>query len=492
MQKNGLIIDTPEKTIWVEKGQTIGTVGATGNVWPQGVQGAHIHFGVVYDKNHDGNFNDNIPDGMIDPFGWQSKEQDPWKIYSFFLNDDEKSHNISRIGSKSYYLWTNELLKSATTLGKNGGLFGFTNSRYSINFPEGAVSQDLIISLSVEQVMYEKSAELRPIGAGLVITATDLLGNIISSFMKNFTIHMIYKGLNTKDVDTESIALYSSQDGINWHKELTTAHDTTNNILSAQLNHLTHFVLMAERKDTVSPTTQSILTGDKYTDTIYQSSVVVSLIPKDNEGGLGIDYTLFKDETNDWDTYTTPLTYTDEGHHIIEYYSVDKAWNSEKMQTISFDIVYEIPPFTPTPTAIPTIIQPDILTPTQTPPYILTPTPIIFFSSSSLAFPSPTITNNNSVSTETLSSTDDISPNLVFNQIKPTSIITKKHTNIQNTPSSSGTVLGIEKASAVNSNKKKGDERWWFFLFGLCVICIAAVSVQKRRNKIVKLIDGEE
>ena len=210
------------------------------------------------------------------------------------------------------------MLKGSTTLGKNGGLFGLVGGRYSLTFPQGAVSQDLVISLSVEPITYDQSAQLRPIGAGVVITITDLLGNIISTLKKNFTIKMIYKGLNTEDIDTNSIALYSSQDGINWNKELTSVHDTTNQILSAELNHLTSFVLMAQRKDTTPPTTQIAITGDKYTDTTYLSSVLLTLYPQDNQGGMGVEYTLVKDEVNDWNTYITPLTYTTEGHHTIQ------------------------------------------------------------------------------------------------------------------------------------------------------------------------------
>ncbi len=442
MQKDGLIVATPNQKVWVNTRQIIGKVGATGNVWPQGVQGAHIHFGVVSDKNHDGNFSDNIPDGMIDPFGWQSKNQDPWETYSFFLNDQEKQNNISRTGSKSSYLWTTQLLTSSATLGKNGGLFGFAGGRYSLNFPAGAVSQDLIISLSVEPITSEPSAQLRPIGAGLVITVTDLLGNIISSFTKHFTLQMVYKGLDTTDIDTNSIAIYSSQDGLNWNKELTTHHDTTNQILSAQLNHLTSFALMAQRKDTISPTTHSTLTGDTYMNSTYLSSTLLTLSSQDNQGGMGVEYTLVKDNTHDWDRYTTPLTYTDEGHHTIQYYSVDKGWNTEKVQTISFDIISTIPTATPSPTLslIPSSTPTPTMIPTNTPP------PTISTSQTSFLLPT---------STHTPTPIPTPTPTLLLSSIAKNSVsslFSSKPMVLQHTGES---VLGVDQAQKTDKINKK-------------------------------------
>src|SRR3989344_4169727 len=89
LQKDGLITDIPGQEVEVSAGQLIGKIGATGNVSPPGEAGAHIHFMVVEDKNGDGNFDDNIPDGVTDPFGWQSDQPDPCELYSFFYEGEE-------------------------------------------------------------------------------------------------------------------------------------------------------------------------------------------------------------------------------------------------------------------------------------------------------------------------------------------------------------------------------------------------------------------
>ena len=40
---------------------------------------------------------------LVDPFGWQTKDPDPWENYSFVYN------GLQRTGSKSYYLWNKKL-----------------------------------------------------------------------------------------------------------------------------------------------------------------------------------------------------------------------------------------------------------------------------------------------------------------------------------------------------------------------------------------------
>ena len=94
LQLDGLITNINNQSLQVVDRQPIGKVGLTGNT-----DGPHIHFMAVYDKNGDGNFDDNIPDGIVDPYGWQSDKPDPWENYNFSLNGIEKS------GVKSHYLW---------------------------------------------------------------------------------------------------------------------------------------------------------------------------------------------------------------------------------------------------------------------------------------------------------------------------------------------------------------------------------------------------
>lgn len=328
LQSEGLITKNASPCVQVSKGQQIGKVGATGNVSPPGEAGAHIHFMVVEDKNRNGNFDDNIPDGVTDPFGWQSKESDPWQTYSFFYNGQQ------RTGNRSYYLWTKKIANLDATLTSNGGVFNL--ERYSVDFSDGATNQNLILKLLSSPIV-NPSNVLSSIGSTLIINAIDSLGNAVTNFQKLFTVTVDFNSFDLTRYNTDTLAIYSSSDGINWTKEVTTV-DLVEKSASAQVNHLTHFALMAERIDTTAPTTSAVLTGSQGQPNWFRSDVQVTLVAEDNEGGLGVDYTLYKLEGGDWQEYTSPLSFTNEGHYKIEFYSVDNDENIEEIKSVEFNI----------------------------------------------------------------------------------------------------------------------------------------------------------
>ena len=332
LQKDGLITSVPGEKVQVNARQKIGFVGATGHVIPEGNAGAHIHFGVFEDKNKDGNFNDNIPDGATDPFGWQSKEKDPWEIFTFFYNGQ------NRTGNKSFYLWTKKIDHLDATLTSNGGIFN--TGRYKVDFPKDTTNQNLNLNILSEPIA-RLSKEIQSIGSTIIITATDLLGNVVTKFQNLFSITVDFSSFDLTRYNTDTISFYSSIDGINWTKEPTIV-DLLNKKATTKVDHITHFALMAERKDTLSPTTTATLSGQLGQANWFRSDVQLSLDAQDNDGGLGLDYTLYKVEdeenTTDWATYITPLTFTQEGHHKIEFYSVDKDENIESVKSIEFDI----------------------------------------------------------------------------------------------------------------------------------------------------------
>lgn len=328
LQKDGLITNIPGQKVTVSARQQIGRVGATGNVSPSGDAGAHIHFGVFQDKNKDGNFDDNIPDGVTDPFGWQSKEADPWPNYSFFYNGQQ------RTGNKSFYLWKKKLDNLNASLTSNGGVFN--TERYSLNFPAGSTNQTLNLNIQSSPIVKVNNS-LSSIGSTIIATAKDLSGNLITQFQSLFTLTVNFSNFDLSKFNLSTISFYSSPNGINWTKENTTVN-LANNTASTQVNHMTHFALMAERVDTVSPTTTADLTGDKGVNNWFRSDVELHLNSQDNEGGLGVDYTMYKLDGSDWEIYTAPITLADEGHHKIEFYSADKDENLEEVNSVEFDI----------------------------------------------------------------------------------------------------------------------------------------------------------
>lgn len=328
LQKEGLITTIPGQEIPVSAGQQIGKVGATGNVSPPGDAGAHIHFMVVYDKNDDGNFEDNIPDGIIDPFGWQSKEPDPWENYSFFYA------GAQRTGSKSYYLWKKNLDGKEAIVGLEGG--AFQAGRYVISFSPGSTPIQFNLDMLSSPVA-SSSAGLTSVGSTMSIFANDLLGNPITEFLTDFTIDIDFSQFDLSRFNTSTLSIYSSTDGTHWTKE-ETALDMDAKKATAHVNHLTLFALMAQRKDSIAPVTNAVLLGQQGEENWYKSDVSVSLSALDNEGGLGVDYTMHRRDKTEWEIYKDPILFSEEGKHMVEFYSVDKDGNVEEVKSVEFFI----------------------------------------------------------------------------------------------------------------------------------------------------------
>jgi murein DD-endopeptidase MepM/ murein hydrolase activator NlpD len=200
LQKDGLIVTDPNKKIDVKGGQKIGKVGATGNVIPPNNTGAHIHFEVVEDKNHDGNFNDNVPDGASDPFGWQSKNSDPWKTYQFQYGGNVHS------GNTSYYLWKEKIDSLRSKIDQNGGVFKVAN--FALIFADNAVKTEAELELHMSPAL--KWDNLSSIGTSIVAIMKDGFGQFIKQFDQTFTISIDFNGQDLSSYKPYTFFIFSS------------------------------------------------------------------------------------------------------------------------------------------------------------------------------------------------------------------------------------------------------------------------------------------
>ena len=337
LQPEGLILNVPGQKISVNDRQPIGKAGFSGNVDPQGEGGAHIHFMVINDKNGDGNFEDNIPDGIVDPYGWQSDKSDPWENYSFSLNGTEK------YGAKSHYLWKYPLEKVTKIIHSDGR--AVTNNRYTVTIPKNFVGQDLYLTINNIPVS-EPSATLHPIAPGADVTMWDGIDTFFTNFQKFFTINFIIGSLDISRLIPETLSIYSSQDGITWEKETSTI-DWEKRHISAETNHLTQFAVMGEKIDSLAPSTNAIISGTPTNNTneyTNETPVIVSINATDEPtiGSLGIDYTTIKINDGEWKQYTEPLSFIEIGEYKISYYSVDKDGNIEDARESVFSIANTI------------------------------------------------------------------------------------------------------------------------------------------------------
>jgi len=241
---------------------------------------------------------------------------------------------VQKTGNKSYYLWKKKLDSVNQTIPKTGGNIALSN--YKITLAPNFYQDNLVFEMN-PTIGGELDQNTRSVGGAMIISAKNILGTIIDQFNNLFTLEVDFSSVDLAPYDSATLAIYSSPDGENWTKENTSVNLEVK-IATAQLDHLTYFALMAQRADTIAPTTNAVLAGTHGEENWYRSNVTLGLEGEDNEGGLGVEYTLYRMPGEDWEKYTTPLIFTQEGEHRVEFYSVDLDENIELPQTVTFSI----------------------------------------------------------------------------------------------------------------------------------------------------------
>ncbi len=95
------------------------------------------------------------------------------------------------------------------------------------------------------------------------------------------------------------------------------------------------FIWKYQVSDTTPPETTCTLQGEMVGD-IYVSNVTVTLTATDT--GSGVRYTKYNLDAAGWMTYTTPFIVSEEGDHILLFYSVDRNGNTEQEKSCTFTI----------------------------------------------------------------------------------------------------------------------------------------------------------
>lgn len=208
--------------------------------------------------------------------------------------------------------------------------------RHKVEVPADSTDQPLKLHIQAypNEVISE---QIRSIFYTIMIKAYDQNGNQVNELKKTFSVVVNFAGWDLTPYKKDTLAIYYNSSGANWIR-LETKIDHQKNTATAQMSKFGQFGLMAERTDTLPPQTTYSLEGQQIKSGLFNSDVIVTLKPQDNIGGLGIYYTLYKIDREEWEEYKNPFIVSKEGSHNVEFFSADNDENMEKRKSIFFTI----------------------------------------------------------------------------------------------------------------------------------------------------------
>lgn len=320
-QKDGLFVTSEDKELrWIDKGQQVGLVGLTGNT-----TGPHLHFGVRYDKNLNGDFTDDVPDGRVDPYSWQDdRKEDPWEVYSWI--DDLGDH----AGSESYYLWKEFLQVNSQYLDVEGG--SVSAELATITIPADTLDNNITLKAqksTQSNVELAEPAKKYIGGTATKFTAYDNLGHALTSFANLVDISFDLSQVNLSTVIPLTLKiLYFNAESQIW-EEIASVWDDSTKLLTGFVDHLSEFAVFGDKLDPDTPSTSITITGNQ-SDGWYIDYPFIELTASDGETGSGIAKTFFSIDGGDsWEEYLTQTQIVKEGIFAVLYRSVDVAENWE-------------------------------------------------------------------------------------------------------------------------------------------------------------------
>lgn len=206
---------------------SVGLMGGTGG-WP-----VHLHFGVLYDQNGDGEWEESE---TVDPYGWAGKGPDPC------------------CEMNSQYLWT-QFLWVQKSIGTTGANLVNKSGNTDISIPPGALSGTVTMQLWDIPAVGLPSAGLRTVGNSFWLRVLDWSNTgqrstshqpVDSSFIEPITITVHYTNEQIEHLDEALMSILQWSDDISQWIELPTTVDVTNNLAVAFTTADGYFDLQAE------------------------------------------------------------------------------------------------------------------------------------------------------------------------------------------------------------------------------------------------------
>lgn len=146
-------------------------------------------------------------------------------------------------------------------------------------------------------------------------------------------------------VGETGMVLRTDNEGVTWHQQVSgTSFDLYDvKYISQQIGFIVgeHGLILRTTTggypdDIIPPETTCNISGTMQGD-VYISDVTITLNATDDFSGVAL--TSYKLDNAPWTTYATqPIIITEDGPHVLSYYSIDNAGNIEEEKTCEFDI----------------------------------------------------------------------------------------------------------------------------------------------------------
>ena len=205
-------------------GQEVGRVGFGGT-------GYHLHFGVYYDGE------------PVDPWGWNgSRGPDPWVA--------------DRNGPRSICLWDFRCNLVTYVTPTSAGHFTSPDGSTSASLPAGAVTDTTSLELTFAPDPVAQPSAV-PAGYSFDLSAQDIYGNAVETFLQPLTIVINYAQSIVDYVIENTLTLHYWDHASQSWLPLPTILDLGNNTATATTDHLTLFTLLGEPENP-APTITSV------------------------------------------------------------------------------------------------------------------------------------------------------------------------------------------------------------------------------------------